>query len=368
MLKRGRNPFLVIIIVGDHSLIHMPSSVTQSGPLILVIHGPEIFDSGEVNRLLDQLRPDRVIVAGVMARTAAEESGICCEFIGIPPSMVIRELDGAVVLVNHGKTPESGRIFGEIVASRLYPEPLCQLEASSRTLYVWNREADDIIRGIAALTGYATESASSGKRGGGRMRTIRGCLAGEAVYVNGTVIGTATDTEVVVRADSGRLVAVSGLRPKAHGLEKLQQTGFSDLSAVWCKSGVIRVGVPGSVGRKKDWGKVLFIDHCGHDLYRNITPGTCGIVSVGDDTTAVCGHIASHLGIPVFGIVDGDEDNIVQGSFVEGSVIALALSERDDDIGAEIRERIPEHEVDWDAFVKELAGYLSGRVELTYYD
>lgn len=368
MLMRGRNPFLVIIIAGDCSLIRMPSSEMQSGPLILVLHGPEVFDSGEVYRLLDQVQPDRIIVAGVMARTAAEESGICCEFISVPPSMVIRELHGNVVLVNHGKTPESGRIFGEIVASRLCPRGLLHLEASNRTLYVWNHGVDDTVREIAELTGYAIEPASVKRMEEGAVRTIRGCKKGEAVYVNGTVIGTATGTEVVVRSDSGRLVPVTGLRPKAHGLEKLHHIRFSDLSRVWCKSGVIRVAVPGPASRKRDRGKVLFIDHCGHDLYRKITPETCGIVSIGDDTTAVCGHVASHLGIPVFGIVDGDGDNIVQGCFVEGSVIARALTERDDDIGAEVSERIPEHAVDWDCFVKELAEYLSGRVILTHYD
>jgi hypothetical protein len=340
------------------------SSADPALPIILVLHGPEIFDSGEVHSLLEQLRPSRVIVAGVMARTAAEESGICCEFISVPPSMVIRTLTGSIVLANHGKTPESGRIFGEIVASRLHPEPLCQLEASSRTLYVWNREVDDIIREIAEITGYTIESVSVSLQNTGRTRTIRGCLPGEAVFVNGTVIGTATGPEIVLRSDSGRLFPISGLQPKEHGFEKLQQNAFSDLSQVWCKSGAIRTAGPGSAGRKKERGMVLFVDHCGHDLYRKITPETCGIVSIGDDTTAVCGHIASHLGIPVFGIVDGDSDNIVEGSFVEGSVIARALYERDDDIGIELSDKIPDHPVEWDVFTRELARYLTGRVEL----
>ena len=65
--------------------------------------------------LIDRLCPDRVIVAGVMARTAAEESWIDCEFISVPPSWVLKDIDGRCILANHGKTPESGRIFGEIV-------------------------------------------------------------------------------------------------------------------------------------------------------------------------------------------------------------------------------------------------------------
>jgi hypothetical protein len=343
-----------------------PSSSDPINSIILVLHGPEIFDSSEVYRLLEQLRPHRVIVAGIMARTAAEESGICCEFISVPPSVVIRELKGIRVLANQGKTPKSGHIFGEIVASRLYPEPLIQLEASSRILYVWNQAVDDSIRRISESTGYRIETVAVGKRNGGPVRTIRGCLSGEAVYVNGIVIGTAEKSDVIVRSESGRIVPVSGLRPKAHGLEKLQQTDMSDLSRVWCKSGSIRHAEPEPTGRKIKTGKVLFIDHCGHDLYRKLTPDICGIVSIGDDTTAVCGHIASHLGIPVFGIVDGDADHIVQGSFVEGSVIARAVNERDDDIGTEIMERTTDDTVAWDTFVTQLADYLSDRVMLTW--
>jgi hypothetical protein len=365
ILIGGKNQFLVIVIINWFSLISMSTTVMKPMKLILVLHGPEIFDSGEVYRLLKRLRPARVIVAGVMARTAAEESGISCEFISVPPSMVIRRLKGTVLLANHGKTPESGRIFGQIVASRLYPEPLYQLEASNRTLYVWNRDVDDTVREVAGLTHYAVLPVRADKQPGGPMRTIRGCQAGEAVYVNGIVIGTATGPEVVVRSNSEGLEPVSGLKPKVHGLEKLRQTGFHDLSGVWCKSGRIRSACPGIAARRKGPGKVLFIDHCGHDLYRKITPETCGIVSIGDDTTAVCGHIASHLGIPVFGIIDGDGDDIVRESFVEGSFIARALCERDDDIGGEIAGKIPEQTVDWDVFSRELADYLSGRVALT---
>jgi len=82
----------------------------------------------------------------------------------------------------------------------------------------------------------------------------------------------------------------------------------------------------------------------------------------------VCGHIASHLGIPVFGIVDGDSDDIVQASFVEGSVIARSLGERDDDIGAEIAGKIPKDIVEWMVFIKGLADYLSGRATLEWYE
>ena len=97
---------------------------SRSDPCILVLHGPEVFDAGDVHYLIERLHPEREIVAGVMARTAAEESGIDCEFISVPPSLVLKDISGCAILANHGKIPESGRIFGEIVASRLFPRGL----------------------------------------------------------------------------------------------------------------------------------------------------------------------------------------------------------------------------------------------------
>ena len=52
---------------------------------VMVVHGPEIFDTGYVYRLNNAIRPERIIVAGVMARTAAEESGIPVEYLGNSP-------------------------------------------------------------------------------------------------------------------------------------------------------------------------------------------------------------------------------------------------------------------------------------------
>jgi hypothetical protein len=332
--------------------------------LILVLHGPEIFDAGDVPFLIERLRPERVIVAGVMARTAAEESGIPCEFISFPPSMVIRNLPPVTVLANHGKTPESGRIFGEIVASRLFPQGLIHIETSSRTLFGWNYELDDLLLSIARKTGYGIELVPAEKAREDTVRTIRGCKEGEAVYVNGTVIGHATGPEVTLRTEYGRVIPVSGLVSKTHGLERLEGL-FSDLSMIWCKSGSIRSAVPEPSGRSQTEGRVLLIDHCGHDLYRNLSGDVCGIVSIGDDTTAVCGHVAAHLGIPVLGIIDGDADGIVSGCFVQGSVIARAIAERDDDIGSEIREMIPDGIIVWDRFVERILHYLGKRVEIT---
>jgi hypothetical protein len=183
--------------------------------------------------------------------------------------------------------------------------------------------------------------------------------------VNGIVIGQATATEVVLKEEGGAIIPVSGMQPKEHGLEKLVGQPVTNLSMVWCKSGAIRTMHPAAREPRTGPGRVLFIDHCGHRIYDEITPVTCGIVSVGDDTTSVCGHIAAHLGIPVLGIVDGDADGIVPASYANGSIIARAVRERDDDIGREIEGMIPGENVIWEDVVERIIRYLGNRVEIS---
>ena len=61
---------------------------------VMVVHGPEAFDCGDVARLQGLLSPGKTVVAGVMARTAAEESGLTVEFDGDVPSSVIGRMGG----------------------------------------------------------------------------------------------------------------------------------------------------------------------------------------------------------------------------------------------------------------------------------
>ena len=341
---------------------------TPSHPCILVLHGPEVFDAGDVHYLIDRLHPERVIVAGVMARTAAEESGIDCEFISVPPSLVLKDLSGCTLLANHGKTPESGRIFGEIVASRLFHRGLIHLECSDKTLYSWNQAIDNLAHDIGEKTGFRIVPQKISKNEPSPKRSIRGCVRGEPVYVNGIVIGHATGPEVILTLEEGTIIPESGIIPKMHGLEKIAKIPIHDLSGIWCKSGTIRRNAPVPTNlRQRQQGRVLFIDHAGHHLYRLLTPDICGIISVGDDTTAVCGHIGSHLGIPVFGIIDGDRDGIVEAGYAPGSVLARAVRERDDDIGTEIRAMIPQGQVTWNDLVSQLILHLGSRVAISRY-
>ncbi len=330
----------------------------------MVIHGPEIFDGGEAAWLMDLLSPKRVIVAGVMARTAAEESGLPVEFNGQPPSRVMSELKGPAFLANKGKTEKTGEIFGNIVASRLGKNGLVHIECSGRTVYCWNGGNEDLAGFLSNVTGYSKESKKSTLHPNENLREIRGCIPGEAVYVNGIVIGRAAEDVVVLRSSGGRIVPCSGLEPKPHGLEKLALTRPGDITTAWCKSGPIRSAAPLLKGKVSGTGRVAVIDHCGHEIYTRMQDDCCGVLAIGDDTTAVCGHILAHRGIPVFGIVDGDRDVIVPSAFAPGSVVAQALGERDDDVGIEIIKKVPDVRVVWDNWVQEILEYLDKRVRV----
>ncbi|MFA7563180.1 MAG: DUF2117 domain-containing protein [Methanoculleus sp.] len=330
--------------------------------LAMVVHGPEAFDAGDVRRLIGLLSPRQVLVAGVMARTAAEESGLPVVCTGERPSVVLGALVAPACLVNRGKTPESGRIFGELVSARL--SGLIQIECSSDTVYCWNHGDAALAEDIARRTGYTLRCAeSSGARRAG-MREIRGCIRGEAVFVNGIVVGTATAETVVLAGGGGSLRAISGLEPKPHGFEKLLRTGAPDIGTAWCKSGMVRCTPPRQGRRTVRGGRVAVIDHCGHTLYDGIDEDVCGVLAVGDDTTAICGHICSHAGVPVFGVVDGDADGIVAPGFAPGSVVVEVLDGRDDDIGREVAEGRDLLADCWEEWVEETLRSLAGRVRI----
>ena len=335
-------------------------------PPILVLHGPEIFDSGEAGWLIDRIQPSRSIVAGVMARTAAEESHLPVEFQSEPPSFVIRSLIRPPILANRGKSPESGRIFGDIVASRLQDtgRGLVQIECSNRTIIIWDDGNRALASTLSRLTGFILMEAASTRDVQTDERRIRGCIPGEAVYVNGIIIGRAMADTVVLRSSEEGIQPVSGLAPKVHGIEKLKTQGPIDLSAAWCKSGSIRSAPPCRSTRTDHVGRVVVIDHCGHEIYQRIGHGCCGVLAIGDDTTAVCGHICAHRGIPVLGIVDGDCDGIVLETFADGSVVVQADMERDDDLGTEVAPMAGGRPVVWDDWVSSVLQMLGDRVKV----
>lgn len=80
---------------------------------VMVVHGPEIFDTGYVYRLNNAIRPERIIVAGVMARTAAEESGIPVEDREFPRQEPSGTSKAASFLQTAGKRRSRGGFSGK---------------------------------------------------------------------------------------------------------------------------------------------------------------------------------------------------------------------------------------------------------------
>ena len=107
----------------------------------LVIHGPEVIDSGEakiVFEKLSRLGEVKAELSGTMGKVAVLDSGL--ENViditrHLKPSVCIEyffETSDLVCLLNRGKTFETGKIFGSKVASRLKDrekKPLIQIES-----------------------------------------------------------------------------------------------------------------------------------------------------------------------------------------------------------------------------------------------
>ena len=107
----------------------------------LVIHGPEVIDSGEAKRSLEKLSCMGKVEAklgGAMGKAAVLDAGL--ENVidisqHLKPSACIEsffEASDLVCLLNRGKTIETGKVFGKMVAARLRePEtkPLIHIES-----------------------------------------------------------------------------------------------------------------------------------------------------------------------------------------------------------------------------------------------
>ncbi|MGC9435049.1 MAG: DUF2117 domain-containing protein [Methanomicrobiales archaeon] len=333
---------------------------------IMVIHGPEVFDSGCARHLIRVLHPRTVCAVGVMTRTAAEESGLTVEWRAGRPSEVISGLPAPAVLVTQGKTPETGRIFGEQVAGRhTAGGGLVQLDCTAQTVFCWNGGDPDLASRIAAATGWGIQAATANGRSPPHERIIRGCLPGETVCVEGVVIGRAVSDRVVLCQENGVVRAMEGLDPKPHGFEKLASLAPLNLEETWCTSGTLRRSSPRPSRTAPRCGRVAVIDHRGLDLYRRLDQDSCGVLAVGDDTTMVCGHICTHLGVPVFGITDGDGDVLLPGAYPPGSVVVELEGERDDDVGRECALVRPCREVCWDDWVEGTLALLGDRARIT---
>ncbi len=356
----------------------------------VVVHGPEIIDSGHALQLIDHLKKIgrvKAVLGGTMGRVAIMDAGLE-DMISINsrrrPSISIRDLandSDIIIIINQAKSRDTGQAFGTMVARLAgIDKPLIQIDCGGRfvadlTLRQTASEAPDSEKEIldeglriAALLaddlGLELLRPGSGERtlvqGDSVRRILTGVIPGELISLNGTVIGRAIGAEVEVEAKGGRIVSLRGAEPKEHGLEKLSRV---DLENAIIRSGLIRRSTARPRIKEVRGEGAVFIDHNAEDAFEAAS-GAARALTVGDDTTAIAGDILARLGIPVVGIVDGDADHLAQSLTISpGSVIIRVQPGYDDIVGRRVRdeifggkERVLINAHDLAERVKELAG------------
>ncbi|MGZ5562574.1 MAG: DUF2117 domain-containing protein [Halobacteriota archaeon] len=324
----------------------------------LVIHGPELIDSGKITDIVEalySLGPVSALVGGTMARVAALDRHL--PFIDtsqkIHTSEALAKLSDKEVLVlaNCGKTSETGTVFGQIVSSRVQ-RSVIQVERPGLVdgrVILWrgvdgakSSNVNYVARHLShrlSLTLFEKEKNALSVEDAGDvvLRHVHGAKRGEPVLVQGKVVGTVEGEDVSIITRRGSIVEISGVATKAHGIEKI---GNIDLRTAYIKTGLLRpsndacdrpaVLPPRPLKR----GAVSFVNHCAESTFESVNEKTICVITVGDDTTAICGDILSRAGIPIIGITDGDSDEIYAGACkAEGSIILRLDNTSDDDVG-----------------------------------
>ncbi len=264
-----------------------------------VIHGPEVIDSGQAEKVLEKLSHMGKVEAklgGTMGKTAVLDAGLEGKIDirnHLKPSACIEsffESSDLVFLINQGKTPETGKTFGKIVFSHLgEPEkkPLFQIEFSEISengcllndcqengyqkndcqgsdcgkLIPLNKKANVYFEKLSESLGIPAETTPLSRPRidsictekcveTGKIQIFRelsGVLPGENILVNGIIIGKANSSEVRIVSENGIITAIEGGMIKEHGLEKLhsyEKREPVDLEKAWVKSGSVRRSIP----------------------------------------------------------------------------------------------------------------------------
>ncbi len=331
----------------------------------LVIHGPEIIDSGKLADLvhiLGVLGPVQVLTGGTMARVAVLDSPLktlvdSSRKMHTSDALSYFSNKDVIVLANSGKTLATGTVFGQIVSARV-ARSIVQVErpgARDGRIILWrgNDGDADVVEYVAQylanalkLTLHKTlkKAIHVEHAGDADIRVVHGTQRGECVLVEGMVVGTVVDTDVKIIARGGRIVAIQGAIIKDHGLEKI---GRIDLETAYIKTGYLRrnnvaqrrskVVVP---PRRLARGRVVVINHAADRAFEAVDEKTIAAVTIGDDTTAICSDILARIGVPIVGVTDGDADGIYHTArAVRGSVTIRIQNRSDDEIGHHLEEQ-----------------------------
>ena len=333
----------------------------------IVVHGPEIIDSGFAEKIfailknLDENINLQIKLGGTIGRVAVIDNSLE-DIIDISeklvPSKSLKKLENndILILLNYGKSKITGHTFGKIVVERSdVKKPVIQIERPGEadgTIILWNTTKDDenlekIVTEISnKLDLNVEECISKGLNfwveGSKSFRKINGVDINESIMLNGIIIGRSSQNDVTIVSENGNIVDIIGGTVKWHGVEKL---GNIDLEKVVVKTGLLRRHPSknqkiAKYNLNSESGEVLFVNHAGEDVLETIqNKKICAVVTVGDDTTTICGDILSRFGVKIIGITDGDRDDILKNPrILSGSVVFLIKNQKDDDVG-ELLER-----------------------------
>jgi hypothetical protein len=324
----------------------------------VVIHGPEIVDSGGARRVLDVLSEHYEVTAflgGTMGRTAVIDAHLE-DRIDISRRMslsgAINSLRGvdAVVLLNRGKTTGSGIAFGRIILSRTKHIPIIQIERPMEgdgVVIPWN-DAMPWAKQVAGMLNLPIRMPPAAQdvlvvRTNEKQtrRSIHDAVPGETIRINGIVVGTVVSDNVEIVVEDGRIVDIAGARIKEHGIEKL---GRIDPGTALVRTGSIRrtdhVPRIGTAERRHTNISVVLIDHDAESTFELAADADLA-VAIGDDTTAITGDILYRLGIPIIGITDMDIDNVLTNANIfPGSVILRVEPGYDDVVGGMVQNLV----------------------------
>lgn len=331
----------------------------------IVVHGPNIIDSGYALMLIDLIKEYGDVSArlgGTMGRTAVIDANLE-NVIDISRKLVPSdslkifhdECVDVIFLLNYGKSDVTGQVFGYKVYSHYADKisdsnvPVIQIERPGEadgSVISWNGNchlAEEISSklNLAMVTPqevYDTHIRQDNICDVHTQRIVHGVSPGENIMVNSVVIGKTDSDRLTLIAENNRIVDIIGGELKSHGLEKL---GEVDLENAIIKTGLLRKSdvIPRVLNRKKSEDfTVAFLDHAGEDVYkfRNCS----AVITVGDDTTLISSDILYRFDIPIVGITDGDLDKVVENGFkAKNSIIFEAESGFDDIIGQDIKRK-----------------------------
>ena len=330
----------------------------------VVVHGPNIIDSGYALKLIELLKgygDVKARLGGTMGRTAVIDASLE-NVIDITKKLVPSDSlklfydDNVdlIFLLNYGKSDVTGQVFGYKVYNHYVDKisdnniPVIQIERPGEadgSIIPWNTELG-IVEELSEKLNLAIvkpeevyDNHIKSDNPGFNQRIVHGVSPGENIMVNSVVIGKTNSDKLTLIAKDRHIVDIVGGELKEHGLEKL---GEVDLDSAIIKTGLLRHAkvTPRVISTEKpnDF-KITFLDHAGEDVYQFRDSSV--VITVGDDTTLISSDILYRFDIPIIGITDGDLDKVVEDGFkVKNSIIFEVESGFDDIVGQDIKMKI----------------------------